>query len=32
MTTSGAVRDQKSLNKMIEKSLKKIPAATPVNP
>jgi hypothetical protein len=31
MTTSGAVRDQKSLNKMIEKSLKKIPAATPVN-
>jgi hypothetical protein len=32
MSTSGSVRDQKSLNKMIEKSLKKIPAATPVNP
>lgn len=32
MSTSGAVRDQKSLNKMIEKSLKKLPAAPPVNP
>lgn len=32
MSTSGSVRDQKSLNKMIEKSLKKLPAATPVNP
>jgi hypothetical protein len=32
MSTGGAIKDQKSLNKLIEKSLKKIPAATVVNP
>ena len=32
MSTGGAIKDQKSLNKLIEKSLKKIPAATQVNP
>lgn len=32
MTTGGSLKDQKSLNKMIEKSLKKIPTAPPVNP
>ena len=29
MTASSVLKDQKSLNKMIEKSLKKLPAATP---
>ena len=29
MTASSVLKDQKSLNKMIEKSLKKVPAATP---
>lgn len=32
ITTGGALKDKKSLDKMIEKSLKKLPAATPVNP
>lgn len=32
VSASSSVRDQKSLNKMIEKSLKKLPAVTPVNP
>ena len=32
MSTGGAIKDQKSLNKLIEKSLKKLPAVTTVNP
>lgn len=30
MSTGGAIKDQKALNKLIEKSLKKIPVATPM--